>query len=183
MCSRRVIQTIRKNKNCVPLPSIRIENGIRTRPHRGRPYFCGECLYQSNHEVHQSYSLMSQCQAKERIQSYCLESKKVVLFFLLVDELNLQYATPSDLLHVHSIREVIRSVRISTFVHIIKSFNQNRKWNKAANKNHSNKRITLEKHTPEEHFQCSDSNLLHGGADIWNSLQSCSLDDQFSLLE
>ena len=89
MCSNSVIQTIRKDKNCVPLPSIRIENGVRTRPHRGRPYFCGECLYQSNHEVHQSYSLMSQFQEKERIQSYCLESNKVVLFFLLVDELNL----------------------------------------------------------------------------------------------
>jgi hypothetical protein len=38
----------------------------------------------------------------------------------------------------------------------------------------------LEKHTPEEHFQCSDGNLLHGGTNIWNSLQSGPSDDQLS---
>lgn len=62
-------------------------------------------------------------------------------------------------------------------------FSQKMNWNKCCNSNsHGNERITLEKHTPEEHFQCSEGNLLHSGTDKWNSLQSCSPDDQFSLI-
>jgi hypothetical protein len=43
----------------VPLPPVGIEDGVRTGPDCGRPHLYGEHLYESNHEVHQGYSLMS----------------------------------------------------------------------------------------------------------------------------
>lgn len=57
-CIAVLFSCVRKNESCVPLPPIRIENGVGAGPHRRWPYLDGDRLYQSNKEVYQSNSLM-----------------------------------------------------------------------------------------------------------------------------
>ena len=54
----------------VPLPPVGIENGVRTGPDCRRPHLYGEHLYEGNHKVHQSNSLMNQCQTEARNVCY-----------------------------------------------------------------------------------------------------------------